>query len=298
MDLKKKLISKIRKEFPWVKFKTVKLVTKGYDHDVLVLDSKLIVRFAKERLYKKSFFREVNFLKEFRKISNIKVPQYTFLSKDKSFGGYEMIRGRELTPKIYQRLSPKKKQKIIIQVAKFLSILHNVPLKKARAFGFKDYKSWTKISEEKQKWFAREFYPKMTKYLTLKQNVFVRKFISHFTQLQAKIKPVLGHFDLSHDHIIIDSNGTISGIIDFGDISISDPAKEFNGFHDCDHKLPEQIYQYYKGPKDPQFLGRCRDHFIDRWIYLLYDGKIRRKSKFLWREANQRINKIIKTTTL
>ena len=44
MYLKTKLISKIRKKFTQVKFKTAKLVTKGFDHDVLILDGKFIVR--------------------------------------------------------------------------------------------------------------------------------------------------------------------------------------------------------------------------------------------------------------
>ena len=124
------LISKLRKEFPEVKFMRVKLVTMGWDHDVLVLDDKFIVRFAKARLSKNSFAREINFLKEFSKISNLKVPNYTLLSHDKSFGGYEMIKGRVLTPKMYHRLSLKKKQKVVQDLARFLNILHSIPLAK------------------------------------------------------------------------------------------------------------------------------------------------------------------------
>ena len=296
MNLKSRLISKLRKEFPQVKFKSAKLITKGWDHDVLVLDNKLIFRFGKEKLYKTSFAREIKFLKEFSKISNLKVPNYLFQSKDKSFGGYEIIKGYELTPKIYKNLSQVKKRKITKDLAKFLTILHSLPLTKAKKFGFKNYKSWKKILEEKQKWFNKEYYPKMTRYLTTAQNAFIKKFITNFCNSQRSIKPVLGHYDLSHDHIIMNKDGTISGIIDFGDLSIEDPAKEFNGFIDYsnDVDIAKQIYKHYRGPRDPKFLKRCREHFIDRWIFLLYDGKIRRKNKHLWKEANNTINKIIK----
>lgn len=295
--MKQSLIKKLKAEFPQVKFKKAKLVTRGWDHDVLVLDNNFIVRFAKSKLYKNSFAREVKFLREFSKISNLKVPDYIFFSKEKNFGGYEMIKGKELTPPMYKKLSPTKKQKIIKDLAKFISILHGISLKKAKAYGFKftEYQGWEKALNEKWKWFEKEFFPKMTKHLTPRQNRFIKNFMEYFCSSQYSIKPVLGHYDLSHDHIIMNKNGTISGIIDFGDVCISDPAHEFNGFWDYDPKLPKRIYQYYKGPKDDRFLQRCKDHFIHRWIYLLYDGLIRRKNMALWREARQRINAFIKT---
>ena len=59
MNLKSKLINKLHREFPEVKFKTAKLITKGWDHDVLVLDNKFIFRFAKEKLYKNSFLTRI-----------------------------------------------------------------------------------------------------------------------------------------------------------------------------------------------------------------------------------------------
>lgn len=294
--MKQFLIKKLKTAFPQIHFKKAKLITKGWDHDVLVLDDKLVVRFAKAKLYKNSFAREVKFLKEFSKISNIRIPNYTFFSKEKNFGGYEMIKGKELTPRMYKKLPQVKKQKIIKELAKFLTILHALPLKKAKAYGFKftGYEGWEKSLNEKRKWFEKEFFPKMTQHLTSDQNRFVKKFMEHFCTSQHKIKPVLGHYDLSHDHIIMNNDGTISGIIDFGDVSISDPANEFNGFWDYDPKLPKQIYKYYQGHKDPTFLQRCQDHFIHRWIYLLYDGLIRRKNMALWKEARQRINSIIR----
>ncbi len=294
MNLKARLVSKIEKEYPELKFKKAELVTKGFDHDVLVLDNKFIVRFAKAKLYKLNFIREVNFLKKFGKISNIKVPNYTFISKDKTYGGYNIIEGRELESKIYEKLSAKKKQKIIRELAKFLSILHNFPINRARALGFKNYGFGKKEQAKRKRWFKREYYPKMSKHLTQNQLNFIRKFMAEFTLVRPNIKPVLGHYDLSHDHIIMKPDSTISGIIDFGDMSISDPAFEFNGFFDYDQNMTKEIYKYYQGPKDPGFLRRTNDHYIHRWIFLLYDSKIRRKNPFLWKQSNKIINRIIK----
>ena len=151
--------------------------------------------------------------------------------------------------------------------------------------------------DEKRAWFERDFYPKMTRYLTPEQNSFIRKFVNYFTRSQTEIKPALGHYDLSHDHIIIDNLGNISGIIDFGDLTIGDPANEFYWMQDCAKDLTQKIYQKYTGPKEKTFLQRCKDHHIDKWIFLLYDGKIRRKNKSLWKDALRQLNKIMASQT-
>lgn len=290
------LIKKLKAEFPNITFKKACLIKKGWDHDVLILDNNFVVRFAKAKLSKDNFEREVKFLKDFSKISNLPVPHYQFYSKKKSFGGYTMIEGKELTPALYKKLSPAKKRNIIKELATFITLLHKIPLKKARAYGFRytGYEGWEKALKEKRTWFESEFFPKVSSHLSAKQNAFINKFLDYFCTTSYSITPVLGHFDLSHDHIIMNNNGTISGIIDFGDVSISDPAHEFNGFWDYDSKLPSQIYKLYCGPKDANFLRRCRDHYIHRWIYLLYDGLIRRKNPSLFKEANGRINSIMK----
>lgn len=207
-----------------------------------------------------------------------------------------MIKGRELTPDFYKKLPLPQKRKIIKQLSIFITLLHMTPIKKARAYGFSHtgYEGWEKALKEKRAWFESEFFPKVSIHLSSKQNTFIHKFVNYFCTTSYSITPVLGHYDLSHDHIIMNKNGTIAGIIDFGDISMSDPANEFNGFWDYDSKFPRQIYKLYGGPKDADFLKRCRDHFIHRWIYLLYDGLIRRKNPNLFKEAKGRINSIMK----
>jgi len=290
MNLKERLIRRFKKEFSEIKFKKVELITKGWDHDVLVLDNKFIFRFIKERKDKASFAREVNFLNYFGKITNLRIPKYTYLSKDKSFGGYEMIRGKDLSSDIYEKLSEKKKQKLIQELAEFVSLLHRIPYKKARELGFTKVKTWEEDMRENRKWFRDKFKPIVSKKLSKTENDFVNKFTTKFYKSKYIIKPTLGHYDLSHDHIIMNENGNIAGIIDFGDLAFADPAYEFNGFYDFDENLPKQIYKLYRGPKDKYFLKRSREHFMHRWIYLMYDGLARRKNRELWFEARKRIN--------
>jgi len=213
-SLEDRLVVRLKQEFPDLNFKQVQLNTKGWDHDVLILDNSFIVRFSKEKLDPKNFEREIRFLDEFRKISNLRIPKYTLISRDKTFGGYEMILGEELTPEKFQTLSSERRQDFVHQIAAFITKLHTIPLESAKDFGFEQYKSWDSELKEKEKWFQDEFYPKMSSSLTLEENTFIQNFVLSFCRSQHSVQPVIGHYDLSHDHIIMAPDGSISGIID------------------------------------------------------------------------------------
>lgn len=291
---KEQLLSKIRKEFPKVTFKKAELVTSGWMNDVLILDNKTIFRFIKKQSDKKAFLREVKFLKDFSKISNIRVPEYTFLSKDGSFGGYGMIKGEALTPQLYKKFSMKEQWKIIKELVKFINILHTIPLSKFKDYGFKEHKSlWEHEMREQRAWFKKEFEKKVSDKLTAKESAYIRKFVTIYYQSKHSFKPVFIHNDLSHDHVLLNRDKTIAGIIDFGDIAIGDPASEFNGFFDYDLKMPRQIYKLYEGPKDKTFLERAEKRFMYRWIYLIYAGLVRVKDKGLYKEARERLQSFI-----
>jgi aminoglycoside phosphotransferase (APT) family kinase protein len=94
---------------PDFQFTAVELVQKGWDHDVLILDEKYVFRFAKDELDNSSFQREMRFLADFGNISNLPVPRYKWVSKNGSFGGYEIILGEALLPEAYAKFSDEKR---------------------------------------------------------------------------------------------------------------------------------------------------------------------------------------------
>ncbi len=68
--------------------------------------------------------------------------------------------------------------------------------------------------------------------------------------------PVLCHGDLCSDHILFDHAGTgLAGIIDFGDVTIGDPAGEFTWRADYGESFFEQVLQAY-GVTDRPFAER------------------------------------------
>jgi aminoglycoside 2''-phosphotransferase len=49
---------------------------------------------------------------------------------------------------------------------------------------------------------------------------------------------------------------SISGIIDFSDRKVDDPARDFTELWDYGEKFVLEVYKHYKGPKDNDFLKR------------------------------------------
>ena len=45
-------------------------------------------------------------------------------------------------------------------------------------------------------------------------------------------EPALIHGDLAMEHVLVDDKGGLSGVIDFGDAMVADPALDFAGFPD------------------------------------------------------------------
>jgi aminoglycoside 2''-phosphotransferase len=291
---KDELIKLVYEEFPDFQFAAVELVRKGWDHDVLILNEKYVFRFAKDGLDKSSFQREMRFLADLGNISNLPAPRYRWISKNGNFGGYEIVQGKALLPEAYEKFSDEKKLKFNNEIARFLTLLHGIPLEKAEGYGFAPFTSWEGEMRERQRWYRSQFKQLIAPKLSAEQLNFIEKFARDFYYSDYAIRPVLAHYDLSHDHIIVQAQD-ISGIIDFGDLRIGDPAQEFAGLFDYSKILPSQIYEKYDGPKDSQFMRRARQHYIHRWVYLHQDALVRRKDDALWNEAQRRLNDIIRS---
>src|SRR3989339_777569 len=130
------LLNKIKEEFPKLKIIKYKIIEKGWDNSVLLINNKYIFRFPRNKENLSHFKSELSILKELNKISKIKLPDYIFISKERSFGGYKLIEGFDFTKRVFNKLN--NKEYIAKQLAHFLSILHNFPIKKARKSGFSE----------------------------------------------------------------------------------------------------------------------------------------------------------------
>ena len=77
---------------------------------------------------------------------------------------------------------------------------------------------------------------------------------------QVRIAPTVVHSDLAAEHILLDpETRQVTGIIDWSEIAIGDPAIDFAGmFHWGDADFTKAVLSHYHGASDEELLGRAR----------------------------------------
>ncbi|MBU0460500.1 MAG: phosphotransferase [Nanoarchaeota archaeon] len=282
---KKNLIKKIEEEFPQIKFKNVKQVTCGLDHVVLILDNKYVFRFPKNDYYKKKIKVEMRLLSELQKKTS-KIPDYKFIPIDQSFGGYPIIDGKPLSTKKFNEFTNQQKTQLANELADFLTALHKIPISKAKKIGLKF--EWSHQDELKQ---YKERRKHIKKVLNPEEMRFVDNLMKKYVSLNLP-KNSLVHHDLSEDHILA-KNNKLSGIIDFGDSSLNDPAVDFAWFWEWGENFVQKVYRRYNGKKDKELLSRSQLYNIVMCLSWIYHGVVDKKKLWLNR-AVKRIRKAMK----
>lgn len=250
-------IQKIKNDFPEIKWKKHRVITHGWDHIIIVLDEKIIFRFPKDQDYQDEFQNEIQLLHYLKKKVNVGIPEYNYISKDKSIAGYNMVGGRELTLSRFRKLSASEKDIVAKQLAEFLSTLHAT-----QKSIIAKYNVHTENQEQLYKKLVRDtkklLFPRLQK-----------KDIQRIEEYFAELKEALGHNysnalvhnDLAPDHILWDSKNKQINIIDFSDRAFGDPAIDFSGLFEYGTKFTEKVFKLYSGKKDQQMLKRSQLYF-------------------------------------
>ncbi len=258
-QLKKDLLEKLTREFPDLSFNSVELVNHGDDHAVLILDKKRIVRFPKNAQYQESFKQELKLLQTLIE-KGLPVPFYDYVASNSHFGSYRFIDGTELRLETFNTLSQTSLEALIKDIAHFLSGLHSIPL------------DTIEISEHKERWDSDEIWKYTDRYFNERRKIIenhvsssllaeLDQFFNNLKEMKSSVRRII-HDDLSDDHILVKPDGTLAGIIDFGDANIGDPAFDFFYFWNYEDSLAHKVYKNYKFKDDTELLNRSYWHFV------------------------------------
>jgi len=254
-ELAKPFTDKIASEFPDVKYAVAKHIAHGWDNDIIILDDKFVFRFPKNEEYIKKFKIEVSLIDYLKNKVAIAVPDYKYLAKDKSFGGYPLISGELLKLELLKGLTPVIKEQLAIDLANFLTVIHQVPkdvIKKLqilpgawnrshvdKMYGEIKEKIYPILSEEEIKWLEYQF--------------------KHYFSLKGEVRMSLIHNDLNNGNILFNANaGKISGILDFADAEYNDSALDFSPLFDYGEDFARSVISHYQGFKDEDLIQRAK----------------------------------------
>jgi aminoglycoside 2''-phosphotransferase len=222
-DLASLLLERIRRVFPELGFEHAELIDHGEDHQVVVLDGAWVFRFPRNAAYLASFPAELALLAALSAQTPVPTPVYEWVAPDRSFGGYRRLPGEALTASRFHGMDRGGQEALITQLADFLRVLHAMaggPPRTDegwRAAEVGDYVSWRRA----------RLAPRIDAALLAR--------IDRAHQLYAAVeweRSAVIHGDFTSAHILIEPGArAVSGVIDFGDAVVGDPAFDFTLFH-------------------------------------------------------------------
>lgn len=166
-----------------------------------------------------------------------------------------------------RRILGRTREEHLAAIGRFLATLHTTPHDDAREHGVEVRDLWHKVS-----------LPRIEETMALAGPVtraWLHEQIRAYEAFEAPVPVALVHGDLSGDHLLMDDRGRLSGVIDFADARLTDPALDFAGVLNRFSLRDLQVVRaHYDAPQDSELLERARIYIDIVPIYQVTDGYI------------------------
>ncbi|MFI8574995.1 phosphotransferase family protein [Rossellomorea aquimaris] len=221
---------RIREMYPELKIDHSEVIDLGQNNDVLIVNDNLVFRFPKYVEGIKKLLIETEVLEQLKgKLSlSIPYPQYKSMEPNevgKVFTGYKRIEGTPLWPDMMK--NNHNEERIASQLVQFLTELHSQPVD-----GLRIEKKSAEDVRNSIVALYRKFKDKLFPYMNEASKVEIDYSFDAFLANKELLSfnTVLIHGDFGASNILWDSKREeITGIIDFGETEIGDPAYDFAG---------------------------------------------------------------------
>ncbi len=214
----------IMKHLPEYTITSVDYLDEGMDNTTFEVNGELVVRFAKDpNIVTRGgqVSREANLLAAVATVSTVPVPEPVFVDPDEGCLAYKKLLGSALI----DLPGPQRgvhATALAAELGKFLTSIHGILIARVHQFANLDVVSLSEYLSE-----ATEFYDGMKQTFSVAQQRAVELFFDEPLP-DVAYTAVLCHNDLSVDHILVDpSTWRVTGIIDWTDAAITDPAYDF-----------------------------------------------------------------------
>ncbi len=154
--------------------------------------------------------------------TNIKIPnvEYSYFSDELSIMGYKEIKGKFLTSEIYFALSKEKQELLKQDIAMFLRQMHDLDYSEISSYSIDNKAS---ILEGYQL-LKDTIYDSLTE----DEKQYIEEFMKRLMSTDVfSGRKCLCHNDFSCNHLLLDDNDRLRGVIDFGDAGIIDEYCDF-----------------------------------------------------------------------
>ncbi|MCC6425941.1 MAG: phosphotransferase [Phycisphaerales bacterium] len=222
----------------------LRLLGEGWDCRVFIGDGELVYKFGKRRQMARYLEAECRLLEMLAGRLPVEIP--VIRARGEGWICYKLLSGTAIS-------TGAPSSEITRQVGRFLAALHTVPASEAGVCGIEITPRGTGRMRERAQAGAAH----ASGALAADQAEWVARFIATEPPPSGGTMPVVVHNDLNAEHILV-HDGAVSGIIDWTDAALGDPAADFAGLaHWGGMKLVHEVLREYPLAIDPGFAARA-----------------------------------------
>jgi len=244
--------------FPTLHAQHAILLGEGWDSVALLINDQDVFRFAKRPDAAVRQARETELLPLLADRLPLPVPHYIYSWTDPAWPGKRIVGYRLIAGEPLSRSRPEHHAIQAAQLGAFVSALHAIPLEEARRHGMVG-RDAASLREAYRRFFAT-VRANMLPLFTAQEQTAIVAFWSGYLEDSAcfTFTPTLVHRDLVPEHVLFDpATGEITGVIDWGDAGIDDPAIDFAGVRrQLGQDFARQMLAAYRRPLDTTVLRR------------------------------------------
>ncbi|ODP27123.1 hypothetical protein PTI45_03444 [Paenibacillus nuruki] len=213
----------IGRQFPQLSSKQVKRLGWGWDNTVFLISDEYVFRFPRRKIAVGSIRMEGELLPKLEAYMTIPYPKPLFYGETSDeypvpFLGYTYVLGD-----FPIGLTEERRALSAETLAKFLRRLHEFPVQTALKCGVQqDHRNLTDIASRKVK--LEGFLSKVIEHFSSEESCVIEAYINRLQTDHVKAGNVLLHGDLHFKNMLVNENGIVSGIIDWGDLNVGHPA--------------------------------------------------------------------------
>lgn len=246
----------LNEAFPSLDAGSLRYFNAGWDYELWELDGELLACFPLRENCGERLPVEARLLRELAGSVSLATPTPIHESDGvaafpQPFFVYQKLTGTAMGA---VALNDTEHQEAAKQLGRFLSELHAFPVERAAAIGVPERigARWRQRYVNLRPRVEHDIYP----LLTSDETAFLTSFWGGFLAREDLVSftPSLIHGDLALDHILVDATGSVTGVIDFGDARVGDPALDFAGF---DAPLRTRVVAHYARPAGSTMLERA-----------------------------------------
>jgi aminoglycoside 2''-phosphotransferase len=231
--------------FPELPIASCAVHSQGWDSVAVLVDDTFIFRFPKRPDVEPQYRTEAWLLPQLAATLSVAVPRFEYFwpggpAYPQSFVGYRMIAGQPLDAALLRSLQA---EPIAEQLGRAIGEIHRFPTKQAAMAGVPggDAQHWRGEYRALYECIQAQVFPLLSTAACARCAARFEAFLQNEAYFQ--FAPTLIHRDLNAEHILVDpACNAVSGIIDWGDAAIGDPAIDFTGLYaELDQRFTDQV---------------------------------------------------------